>query len=374
MWRDGIGNSPALALLATLPDGMGQPMEWDTALQAFRDYLAVERAYSPRTVAAYLGDLGEFHRLTVARRGAPLRLTRIDSVDIRSHLAALHGKNDAASIARKLSSLRAFFRFLLRRCEVEHNPARAIRSPKRKKSLPRALDVDDTFRLMEAPQTAAHKRGRASRGVDDGAAARAGHLRSRDRAILEVLYGAGVRVSECCGLDLDDVDASRHATVLLTIRRGKGGKGRVVPLGRKAAAALDDYRVVRDGLADPRTGALDPHALFVNHRGGRLTARSVQRALRFYTLASGTAPATPHALRHSFATHLLDGGVDLRAIQELLGHASLASTQVYTRVSLDHLMAVYDAAHPRARTTTSPRPGAPAQAELPSRGAPRRTR
>jgi integrase/recombinase XerC len=331
-------------------------MEWPEALDSFRDYLAVERACSPRTVSAYLGDLGELHRIFGERAAGAPRLDRVTTLDIRSFLAAVHGKNDAATIARKLSSLRAFFRFLIRRGVVEHNPARAIRSPKRRKNLPRALDVDDAFRLMEAPR------------IPD---ARAEPLRRRDAALLEVLYGAGVRVAECCGLDLDDIDADRHATPLLTVRRGKGGKGRVVPLGSKAAAALDAYREVRAALADPRTGALDPRALFVNHRGGRLTTRSVQRALRHYTLAVGTAPATPHALRHSFATHLLDGGVDLRAIQELLGHASLASTQVYTRVSLDHLMKVYDAAHPRARAAA---PGTPARAELPSPSAPRRTR
>ena len=183
-----------------------------------------------------------------------------------------------------------------------------------------------------------------------------------------------VRVAECCGLDLDDVDGSRHGTPLVTVRRGKGGKDRVVPLGTKAAAALAASRAVRGGLADPRTGALDRRALFVNHRGGRLTARSVQRALRRYTLGAGTAPATPHGLRHSFATHLLDGGVDLRVIQELLGHASLASTQVYTKVSLDHLMAVYDAAHPRARApTVAAGPGTGRRPELPSAGARRRT-
>jgi integrase/recombinase XerC len=164
-----------------------------------------------------------------------------------------------------------------------------------------------------------------------------------------VLYGAGVRVSECCGLDLDDLDRSRYGAPLVNVRRGKGNKGRLVPLGAKADDALRDYLAVRGALADPRTGALDPAALFVNHRGGRLTPRSVQRHVRGYALGAGTAPATPHSLRHSFATHLLDGGVDLRAIQELLGHASLASTQVYTKVSLDHLMAVYDGAHPRAR-------------------------
>jgi integrase/recombinase XerC len=206
-----------------------------------------------------------------------------------------------------------------------------VRSPKRKKALPRALDVDDTFRLIEAP-------------AEDTPLAR------RDRALVEVLYGAGLRVSEGCGLDLGDLDRGRYGSTLLRVRKGKGGKVRLVPLGAKADEALAAYLAVRDQLAEPRTGRqADPDALFLNYRGGRLTPRSVQRLVGRRVITAGTAEATPHALRHSFATHLLDGGVDLRSIQELLGHASLASTQVYTRVSLDHLMSVYDAAHPRAQ-------------------------
>jgi integrase/recombinase XerC len=158
-----------------------------------------------------------------------------------------------------------------------------------------------------------------------------------------------LRVSECCRLDISDIDRRRYAgQTIVEVRRGKGGKGRIVPLGSKAVDALDAYFAARPVLCDPRTSAQDPEALFLNERGRRLTPRSVQRLVGRYAALAGTE-ATPHALRHSFATHLLDGGVDLRAIQELLGHASLASTQIYTKVSLDHLMTVYDAAHPHAR-------------------------
>jgi integrase/recombinase XerC len=314
-------------------------VDWREAEDAFARYLAVERAYSPHTCSAYSRDLEEFRQLHVERTGSEPVPADVDAIAIRSHLAALHGRNDAASISRKLSTLRAFFRFLSMRGAVPGNPARGVRSPKRRKALPRALDVDDSFALVVAPA--------------DPKDPRTEPLRRRDAAILEVLYGAGVRVSECCQLNLDDIDRLRYADqAIVEIHRGKGGKGRIVPLGSKALAAIDAYLAVRQLLRHPRSNAQDPAALFLNERGGRLRPRSVQRLVARYALRSGTE-ATPHALRHSFATHLLDGGVDLRAIQELLGHASLASTQIYTKVSLDHLMSVYDASHPHAQARPS---------------------
>lgn len=314
----------------------GCSLDWERATAEFRRYLAVERAASPRTVEAYGRDLAEFRRGHVERRGEDPVLTAITAMDLRSHLADLHGRNDATSIARKLSALRTFFRFLVARGVVASNPARAIRGPKRKKALPRALEVDDAFRLIEAPTPTG-----AAHGPRD----------LRDRALFEVLYGAGLRVSECCALDRDDLDRDRYqGAALVRVRRGKGAKERLVPLGEKATEAIDDYLARgRPALKAPKTGAQDPAALFLNYRGGRLTPRSVQRIMGRHGVSAGTLDATPHALRHSFATHLLDGGVDLRAIQELLGHASLASTQVYTKVSMDRLLAVYDAAHPHAR-------------------------
>jgi integrase/recombinase XerC len=301
---------------------------WSHARAEFARYLEGERGASPHTRAAYLRDVDEFRRLVAARRGGDgdLALAAVDIVEVRAYLAALFGKNDAASVARKLSSLRAWFRFLVRRGQMNDNPAAQVRSPKRKRALPRALSVDDTVAVVVVPDERKP-------------------LGARDRAIHEVLYGAGLRVSECCALDLDDVER-RGGAALVRVRRGKGSKERLVPLGAKAVAAIDVWLRHRPG-----GDRAHPTALFVNARGGRLTPRSVQRGLLRY---SALGPrATPHTLRHSFATHLLDGGVDLRAIQEMLGHASLAATQIYTKVSLDRLMAVYDAAHPHGRKPAS---------------------
>ncbi len=310
-------------------------------MAAFGNYVAVERALSPRTCAAYLRDVEEFRAGVVDRRDLD-GPGKCDTMDVRAHLASLFDRNDAASIARKLSSLRAFFRFLANRGVVQTNPARAVRSPKRKQALPRALDVDDAFAVMDAPPAAVPQEPRA----------RARAL--RDAALVEVLYGVGVRVSECCALDLSDVDRSRYgaAGTVVHVRKGKGGKMRIVPLGGKASTALDAYLAERAALRDPKTGAIDIAAVFLNNRGGRLTTRSAQRIVKGRSLGVGVS-ATPHVMRHSFATHLLDGGADLRSIQELLGHASLKSTQIYTKVSLDRLMEVYDTSHPRARCATT---------------------
>jgi integrase/recombinase XerC len=357
-------------------------MLWSEAVTAFTAYLIVERACSPHTRSAYARDLAEFERMYTERTGQPPEPARVDTQDVRAHLAALYGVNDAASIARKLSSLRSFFRFLMRRGLARSNPARSVRSPKRRKALPRALVVDEAMRLVETPtreleagaRTGARARGRspaaaAAESVPDATAAPPAPevppvsvpaLRVRDRALLEVLYGSGLRVDECCSLDLGDIDRGRYATALVHVRRGKGQKGRQVPLGRKACDALDDYLAVRHTLRNPKTGHQHERALFLGVRGTRLTPRSVQRMVERCVLQAATDEATPHALRHSFATHLLDSGVDLRSIQEMLGHASLASTQIYTKVSLDHLMSVYDASHPRARRAAPATPAGPA--------------
>jgi len=307
---------------------------WRSAAAEFAHHLAVERNASPRTVAAYGRDLEEFRAAYARQSGGDPDPRRVEVADVRAFVAGLYRVNDAASIARKLSALRSFYRFLAARGLAASNPARQVASPKRKKALPRALDVDAAAAVVEAPTA----------GEKDSPGA------LRDRAMFEVMYGAGLRVSECCALDRDDVDRDRYGEgCLLRVRRGKGGKDRLVPLGRTALAALDRYLAEgRPRLAHPKGGRQDPAALFLNRHGGRLTTRSVQRHLARAALLAG-AEATPHALRHSFATHLLDGGADLRSIQELLGHASLSSTQIYTRVSLDHLMKVYDAAHPHAR-------------------------
>ena len=315
-------------------------MDWPAATDGFRAYLEVERGYSPRTVESYLRELAAFRAGLEERAGKPVAPTGLDSIAVRRHLATLFDRNDAATIARKLSSLRAFFRWLHRKGVIDGNPAAAVRGPKKKQGLPRALDVDDAALLVEAP---ARRTIPTMRRLSPGEAARAAALRLRDQALFEVLYGAGLRVAEACALDQGDLDRDRYGTWTVTVRRGKGGKTRVVPLHDTAARALAVWQEARAGLSRGP-------AVFVNAAGTRLTTRSVQRLTRRWGVAAGvTAGATPHTLRHSFATHLLDGQVDLRSIQELLGHASLSSTQIYTKVSLDHLMSVYDAAHPRAK-------------------------
>ena len=322
---------------------MGDPraVDWDAALAAFKLYLEVERAYSPRTVEVYLRDVGALRTHLREKRGKDVPLARLSAIDVRSQLAALFGENNAATIGRKLSSVRAFCRFLVKRGVLAGNPAAAIRGPKKAKGLPRALDVDDAFRLVEAPTTTGRTSHRTLSAAEE---ARHLLLRLRDQALLELLYSTGLRVSEACGLDVTDIDRDRYGTPIVLVRRGKGGKSREVPLGGAADRAVEAYLPARRALA--ATGS----ALFVNASGERLTARSVQRMVKRWTIAGGVhANATPHGLRHSFATHLLDEGVDLRSIQELLGHASLSSTQIYTKVSLDHLMKVYDDAHPRAK-------------------------
>ncbi len=319
-------------------------MDWPTAIEAFTRYLTVERAYSPRTVEVYVRDVAALRTHLRAKRGSDVTLARLSTIDIRSQLAALFGTNGPATIGRKLSSVRAFCRFLVKRGVLEGNPAVAIRGPKKKRGLPRALDVDDAFRLVEAPGTTGRTSHRTLSAAEE---ARHLLLRLRDTALLELLYGTGLRVSEACALDTGDIDRGRYQTPMLLVRRGKGGKSRQVPLGGSADRALLAYLPARLELGAPK-GA--DAALFVNASGQRLTPRSVQRMVKRWTIAGGVhSSATPHALRHSFATHLLDEGVDLRAIQDLLGHASLSSTQIYTKVSLDHLMKVYDDAHPRAR-------------------------
>lgn len=304
-------------------------MRWHEATAAFSRYLATERACSPHTVAAYGRDLEELRAGIVARSGKEPVLADIDTLTIRAHLATLFATHKARSIARKLSSIRAFFRFLEGRGEVARNPAKGVRGPKLPKKLPRALGINAAFAAVEAPARTPARTPSMSKAL----------AKLRDGALMELLYGTGLRVSECVHLDVTDLDRRRFApAVVVRVRRGKGGKDRLVPAGTKAVAAIDAYLSAREDATGP---------LFLNPSGGRLTARSAQRIVKRWSVATGSA-ATPHVLRHSFATHLLDGGVDLRAIQEMLGHARLSSTQIYTKVSLDHLMSVYDAAHPHA--------------------------
>jgi integrase/recombinase XerC len=288
----------------------------------FDKHLAVERNVSEHTRRAYRQDLEAFRHFLCEDLKWPEKgmLGRIDHLVLRRYLAALHKQNRKSTIGRKLAALRTFFRYLVREGVLKVNPGELVATPKQEKYLPRTLSVDETFALME-------------QGGD------AGLLSLRDRAIVETLYSCGLRVGELTGLNVGSIDLNEGLVRVL----GKGRKERIVPIGRKAREALTDYLAARGNPADEEP-------LLLNHRGGRLTPRSVERNLKVRLLKSGILKdATPHALRHSFATHLLDGGADLRAIQELLGHASLSTTQKYTQVSVDHLMHVYDQAHPRSR-------------------------
>ncbi len=293
----------------------------------FLDYLTFERNVSPNTIIAYRDDLESFigflsnDYLTMGRD--QLDLKRVDHLAVRSFLAHLSRRKLArATVARHLSTLRSFFKFLVREEIVEANPARTVATPKREKHLPAVLQTSDVALLLEQPDTS------RTLGI-------------RDAAWLELLYASGLRISELTGVDLDDLEMRSRLVKV----RGKGSKERIVPFGSKAETALRAYLAVRDELIrNP-----EEQAVFVNYRGERITTRSVRRLFEEYVRgASLRAGVSPHTLRHSFATHLLNAGADLRGIQELLGHASLSTTQKYTHLNDWQLMAVYKKAHPRA--------------------------
>jgi integrase/recombinase XerC len=301
-------------------------------IDAFIESLAVEKGYSPNTCRAYARDLEAFSaylaessdgRDITGGHAGDLRPDQIDPLTIRGFLGVLHRKNSKRTVARKLSSLRSFFRYLVRHGLITENPADAVLTPRQEKSLPVHLSVDDTFRLLDAIRT-------------DNLAG------LRDRAILETLYSCGIRVSELEGLNVADIDGMNR-TVRVT---GKGSRERIVPIGRIALTAIREYRKALE-LEKGVPAALNG-PLFLNHMGGRLTSRSIARILGKIARKCGIAtPVSPHALRHTFATHLLDAGADLRVVQELLGHKSLSTTQKYTHVSIDRLMETYDRTHPR---------------------------
>ena len=294
---------------------------------SFLDYLTYERNVSPNTIAAYRDDLESFtgflcnDYFTMARDQIELR--RVDHLAVRSYLAHLsRRKLSRSSIARHLSALRTFFKWLVREGLVEANPARAVATPKREKHLPAVMQTSDVALLLEQPDTSKP-------------------LGIRDAAWMELMYASGLRISEVIGIDLDDLELRSRLVKV----HGKGSKERIVPFGSKAEKALRAYLAIRNDLSsDP-----EEQALFVNYRGGRITTRSVRRLFDGYLRNSALrAGISPHTLRHSFATHLLNAGADLRAIQELLGHASLSTTQKYTHLNDWQLIAVYKKAHPRA--------------------------
>ncbi|MFO0727011.1 MAG: tyrosine recombinase XerC [Myxococcota bacterium] len=297
---------------------------FEVEIASFLAFLTHERRASPKTVRAYGSDLRSLVSFLSAQ-GHSQDPAALDADVLRSYLASIHAETSARTRARRISAIRSFFRFLVRRGKVPKNTAELVRAPKLPKPLPRAIGVDDVFRLVEGgPQDAA--------------------LALRDTAMLELLYGAGLRAAELVALDLQRVDHARRTVRVL----GKGRKERVVPYGEKAAVALDRWLNARAGLLGALSRVSEP-AVFVNARGTRLSARSLARRLAARRDAVDLGRrVTPHMLRHSFATHLLDGGADLRAIQTMLGHASLSTTQRYTAVSIEHLRDVYDRAHPLA--------------------------
>ena len=305
---------------------MSAPAPYDSAVQRFLDALRDQRRVSPETLRAYESDLAQFRESLVPRFGdQPPGPDSIDTLAVRGFVAGLHRRGIAkTSVARKLSAVRSFLRHAVRAGAIDASPAEGIPTPKRPKLLPKNLTVDEIFALLD--------------GIagDDLAAA-------RDKALLEFLYATGLRVGELAALDLEAVDLSGGLVRVL----GKGNKERIVPFGGKAAAALRTWLAAAEAL---RAGGGDDTPVFLNLRGTRLTDRSVRRILnRRLRETAVAARVSPHALRHTFATHMLGAGADLRAIQELLGHASLSTTQRYTHVGVDALMAVYDKAHPRAR-------------------------
>jgi integrase/recombinase XerC len=326
-------------------------------LRGFLDFLRLNRNASANTVAAYESDLSQFLSFLAGLAHVPvsgLQASSIDHLTIRGFLGEVYRQGQSrATAARKLAAIRAFVRYLKREAVIDDNAAAVIATPRREQRVPVHLDVDEMSRLLEMP---------------DGTSA----LGRRDRAILELFYASGLRLSELVGLDLEDV----HLGAKLVRVLGKGGKERVVPFNNSAAKAIGDHladralfqaaRIPREPAANPagagshrraavaaarrgRRGAGEDEALFLNYRGGRLSPRSVQRLLARYVAGCSTRfGISPHAIRHSFATHLLERGADLRAIQELLGHARLSTTQRYTHVNAAQLLAVYRRAHPRA--------------------------
>lgn len=301
------------------------------AIARFLRYLAVERNAADLTIKSYREDLNSLAEYFAQANGSLPSPSQITTVELRGYVAALHEAQYArSSIARRLASLRSFFKFAQREGLCEHNPAKPLRNPRRQQKLPHFLTTEEISQLFDAPD----------KSTEPGL---------RDRAILETIYSAGLRVSELVGLndgDLDLVDGIVRV-------RGKGRRERLAPLGKYAVRAIRKYFGVRDSNSANRSRSENP--VFFNRFGNRLTSRSVSRMLEKYLKETGLDRRTsPHSLRHSFATHLLDGGADIRSVQELLGHRSLVTTQIYTHLSTTKLRLAYEKAHPRARGTAKP--------------------
>lgn len=302
-------------------------MNFNELLDKFLKYLVVEKDRSPETVRAYATDLEDFRDfLQRTGRFEVSDVKGIDAVHIRGFLAGKFGRLKKTSVGRKLAAIKTFFKFLARENFIDDNPAVAIRAPKRESPLPKALSVDEAHRFFSLN----------------------GEMKTRDRAIFELLYSSGLRVGELTGLKIGDLDLVNGWVRVL----GKGRKERYVPVGSKAADALENYLSLRSAIIS-KTGIAGTEHLFINSRGAALSSRSVRRILKAYLDEAGlSGSVSPHSFRHSFATHLLHGGADLRSIQELLGHSSLSTTQRYTAMDLGKLLEIYDKAHPRSGVQT----------------------
>jgi len=316
------------------------------AIEKFIYYLRYERNASPATIGDYRCDIEQFRDFLTPPGESTMALDEVDHKIVREFVSWLYDRRlEKTSIARKLAALRSFFKFCIREHITKQNPARLVSTPKLPKRVPRVLTAEELNGFLDAlangslPKAGKTRKPTAQSEFDEKL------ILKRDRAILELLYASGLRVSELVGLSIGNIDKAGQMIRVL----GKGRKERVVPFGTKAQAALDAYWPVRAGIiARPRMKC-DPEAVFVNYRGGRLGVRSVHALVRKYSrLCDIDWNLHPHSLRHAFATHLLADGADLRAIQDLLGHVSLSTTQRYTQASIQQLMAVYDKAHPHA--------------------------
>jgi integrase/recombinase XerC len=316
------------------------------AIEKFGMYLRYERNASPQTQIEYRRDIEQFEKYLTPPGETTMRLRQIDHRVIREYISSLYDRKlEKASVARKLAALRTFFKFCVREEWIKTNPGKLVSTPKLAKRIPRVRTAEEMNGFLNTLTGNAVKQRPGKRGQTALAKQEEKLIVKRDRAILELLYASGLRVSELVGLQIGNVDRAGQMLRVL----GKGNKERIVPFGRKAQEALEGYWPVRDELLQGASVKIDPQAVFLNCRGGRITTQAVRVMVKRYArLADANWDLHPHALRHAFATHLLADGADLRAIQELLGHVSLSTTQRYTQATIQQLMSVYDKSHPHA--------------------------